>query len=95
MHQYRNHPVYGIAVPGPEKEWHCRGLIFEPEDKVTEIKRLESPDLTFTTTKKAEEHGLKLCRTWIDEQGAEANQASRWGHGLEAPTRHLKSDLDL
>jgi len=70
MHQYRNYPVYGIAVPGPEKEWHCRGLIFEPEDKVTEIKRLESPDLTFTTKKKAEEHALKLCRTWIDEQRA-------------------------
>ena len=68
MHQYRNYPVYGIAVRGPEKEWHCRGLIFEPEDKVTEIKRLESPDLTFTTKKQAEEHALKLCRTWIDEQ---------------------------
>ena len=37
---------------------------------MTEIKRLESPDLTFTTKKKAEEHALKLCRTWIDEQKA-------------------------
>ena len=73
MHQYRNHPVYGIAVPGPGKEWYCRGLIFEPDNKVTQIKRLESPDLTFTTKKKAEEHALKLCITWIDEQRAGAS----------------------
>jgi hypothetical protein len=68
MHQYKNHPVYAIAVPGHEKAWHCRGLIFEPEQKVNEIKRLECTDQTFTTKKKAEEHALKLCMTWIDEQ---------------------------
>jgi hypothetical protein len=72
MHQYKNHPVYGIAVPGPGKEWYCRGLIFEPEQKVTEIKRLECADLTFTSKKKAEEHALKLCMIWIDEQRVES-----------------------
>jgi hypothetical protein len=74
MHQYRNYPVYGIAVPGPGKRWGCRGLIFEPEHKVTEIKRLDGADLTFSTKKKAEEHALKLCRTWIDEQSVGINQ---------------------
>jgi hypothetical protein len=68
VHQYNNYPIYGIGVKGPGKEWHCRGLIFEPEDKVTEIKRLECAELTFATKKKAEAHALKLCRTWIDEQ---------------------------
>jgi hypothetical protein len=43
-------------------------LIFEPDEKVTEIKRLECADLTFTSKKKAEAHGLKLCRAWVDEQ---------------------------
>jgi hypothetical protein len=38
---------------------------------VTEIKRLECADLTFKTKKKAEEHALKLCMTWIDEQRVE------------------------
>jgi hypothetical protein len=68
MHQYKNHPVYGIAVPGPGKEWYCKGLIFEAEEKVKEIKRLECAQATFTTKKKAEEYALKLCITWIDEQ---------------------------
>jgi hypothetical protein len=76
MHQYKNYPVYGIAVPGPGKEWYCKGLIFEPEDKVTEIKRLESAPLSFTSKKKAEEYALQLCRTWIDEQTAESNQGN-------------------
>jgi hypothetical protein len=68
MHQYKSHPVYGIGIPGFKKEWHCRGLIFDPDDKVTEIKRLECGELTFATKKKAEEHGLELCEKWIDEQ---------------------------
>ena len=75
MHQYNNHPVYGVAVRGAGKEWHCRGLIFDPADKVTEIKRLECADLTFATKGKAQAHALKLCKKWIDEQsgGIESN----------------------
>jgi hypothetical protein len=68
MHQYKNHPVYGIAIRGPGNQWSCRGLIFEPDEKVREIKRLECADLTFTSKKKAEEHGLELCRAWINGQ---------------------------
>jgi hypothetical protein len=76
MHQYNNHPIYGIAVRGAGKEWHCRGLIFDPEDKVTEIKRLEPPELTFATKRKAQEHALKLCKKWIDEQRAGIESSS-------------------
>jgi hypothetical protein len=76
MHQYKNHPIYGIGIRGPERKWYCRGLIFNPEDKVTEIKRLECPELTFATKKKAEEHGLKLCEKWIDEQGGRSESSS-------------------
>ena len=68
MHQYNNHPIYGIGVRGPGKEWSCKGLIFDPDDKVTEIKSLELTELTFATKKKAEDHALKLCKIWIDEQ---------------------------
>jgi hypothetical protein len=68
MHQYKKHPVYVMAVPGPQKGWSGRGLIFEPEEKVTEIKRFECADLTFASKEKAEEHALKICKTWIDEQ---------------------------
>ena len=55
-------------MSGPENKWYGRGLIFDSEDQVTEIKRLERPELTFATKKKAEEHGLELCKAWIDEQ---------------------------
>ena len=68
MHQYNNHAIYGIAIRGAGKVWHCRGLIFDAEDKVTEIKRLECAELTFATKGKAEKHALKLCKKWIDEQ---------------------------
>ena len=68
MPQYNDYPIYGIGIRGPGKAWSCKGLVFDPEDKVTEIKSLERADLTFSNKKKAEDHGLKLCKTWIDEQ---------------------------
>ena len=76
MHQYNNHPIYGIGMSGPENKWYGRGLIFDSEDQVTEIKRLERPELTFATKKKAEEHALKLCKKWIDEQKSASDSSS-------------------
>jgi hypothetical protein len=74
MRPSKNHPIYGIAIPKPGKLWHPRGLVFAPDENATiEIKRLESTDLNFTTKKAAEEHGLNLCRTWIDGQSPESN----------------------
>ena len=77
MHQYNNHPIYGIGIRGPEKKWYGRGLIFDAEDKVTELKRLECPELAFATKKKAEEHALKLCKSWIEEQRGRIDSSSR------------------
>jgi hypothetical protein len=74
MRPYKNHPIYGIAIPKPGKLRHPRGLVFGPdENSTTEIKRLEATDLTFTTKKAAEEQALNLCRAWIDEQSSEYN----------------------
>jgi hypothetical protein len=74
MRPYKNHPIYGIAVPKPGKLWQARGLVFATDENSTiEIKRLESPDLTCTTKKAAEEQALNLCRAWIDEQSSESN----------------------
>jgi hypothetical protein len=72
MLQYKHHPIYGVAIPGPERGWHCRGLVFEPDEKVREIQRLECSDLTFRTKKKAEEYALGLCRAWIDAHMAKS-----------------------
>jgi hypothetical protein len=76
MHQYNGHPIYGIGIRGPAKKWHGRGLIFDAEDKVTEIKRLEGTESTFATEKKAQDHALKLCKEWIDEQKSGIDSSS-------------------
>ncbi|MGH7846093.1 MAG: hypothetical protein ACREQW_13115 [Candidatus Binatia bacterium] len=70
MTKYKGHPIYGIAVPAPEHRWCSRGLVFDRDlNQTIEIKRIDAPtDLTFKAKKQAEEHGLKLCRDWIDEQ---------------------------
>jgi hypothetical protein len=84
MHQYNNHPIYGIGIRAPEKKWYGRGLIFDAQDKVTEIKRLDGTEFTFATERKAEDHALKLCKEWIDEQksGIDSNSAPLKGGAL-------------
>jgi hypothetical protein len=69
MLHYKEHPINGIAVPQADGGWHCTGLVFEPEQKVTEIQWLKCTDLIFRTKKQAEEHALSLCRSWIDALG--------------------------
>ena len=86
MPQYNDHPIYGIGVRGTGKEWYCKGLIFDPDDKVTGIKSLECAELTFATKKKAEEHALKLCKIWIDEQRGKIEASSL------TPSASLKAD---
>jgi hypothetical protein len=74
MNRYKGHPIYGVAVPALEQGWCSRGLVFDRDlTRTMEIKRIESPaDLIFKARQKAEEHGLKLCRDWIDEQTSTA-----------------------
>ena len=76
MSKYKDHPIYGVGVRGSEREWRCRGLVFDSDDKVTEIKRLECAELSFATKSKAEAHALKLCKTWVDEQSGEIGSNS-------------------
>jgi hypothetical protein len=74
MNRYKGHPIYGIAVPALEQGWCSRGLVFDRDlTQTIEIKRIDSPaDLIFKARQQAEEHGLKLCRDWIDEQTSAA-----------------------
>ena len=78
MKQYKGHPIYGIAVPAPERRWCSRGLVFDSDlTQTVEIKRIASDtDLTFKAKQQAEEHGLKLCREWIDEQASARSDGS-------------------
>jgi len=74
MIHYKGHPIYGVAIPASESRWLARGLVFDPDlNQTIEIQRLQCPaDLTFKAKRQAEEHGLTLCRAWIDEQSSAA-----------------------
>jgi hypothetical protein len=66
MSRYKDHPIYGVAVPAPENQFYSRGLVFDRDlNQTIEIKRIESKR-TFKTKKQAEKHGLELCEEWID-----------------------------
>jgi hypothetical protein len=65
--QYRGHWVSGSSIA----EYHqdsCRavGLICVPtrHGSFVEIKRLEGP--RFDNREQAEDHGLQLCKEWLD-----------------------------
>jgi hypothetical protein len=68
MKKYKGHPIYGVAVPAPDHSWCSCGLVFDTDlTQTIEIKRIQSAaGLIFKAKQEAEEHGLKLCRDWID-----------------------------
>jgi hypothetical protein len=69
MNRYKDHPIYGVAVPAPENRWYSRGLVFDRDlNQTIEIKRIEPKRRTFKTKKQAEQYGLDLCRAWVDKQ---------------------------
>ena len=69
MNRYKDHPIYGVAVPAPEHRWSARGLVFDSDlNQTIEIKRIESNGRTFKTKKQAEQYGLDLCEAWIDKR---------------------------
>lgn len=74
MSQYKDHPIYGFAVYGGDDQWHCRGLVIDAGDKVTEIQKLSPAELSFKTEEGAKAHGLQLCKSWIDEQALASAQ---------------------
>ena len=69
MNQYKDHPIYGVAVPALEKRWYSRGLVFDRDlNQTIEIKRIDSTAVTLKTKKQAEKYGLELCKEWIDSK---------------------------
>jgi hypothetical protein len=71
MERYKGFLIGGSAIPifATEHDWCSQGTIFRASrrlDSIVEIKRIRGP--IFSSREAAEEHGLNLCKDWIDKQ---------------------------
>ena len=70
MERYRGFLIAGSAVPRFTRgfDWDSQGIIFRSGrfGSIVEIERIEGPIVNSKDA--AEEHGLKLCKDWIDNR---------------------------
>jgi len=67
---YKGYLIYGLAmlVHTNSREWYSQGEVcmLTPRNSLIEVKRISG--LIFGTEEEAKQHGLKLCKTWIDQR---------------------------
>jgi hypothetical protein len=69
MEQYKGFWIDGSAsATGSRTLWDSRGIILRPGrlGSIVEVKRIEGP--VFGSKEAAEEHGIQLCKEWIDKR---------------------------
>ena len=70
IERYKNFLISGSAVPTfvTGFDWYAQGTILRPGrlESIVEIKRIQGP--IFNSKEAAEEHGLQLCKDWIDKR---------------------------
>jgi hypothetical protein len=70
IERYKDFLITSTAVPTfvVRFEWYSQGTILRPGrlGSVVEIKRIRGP--IFNSKEAAEDHGLKLCKDWIDKR---------------------------
>ena len=70
MERYKGFLISGSAVPtfATGFDWYSQGTILRPGrlGSIVEVKRIEGP--IFNSKEAAEEHGLQLCKKWIDRR---------------------------
>src|SRR5262245_22595975 len=70
MERYRGFLIAGSAVPrfATGFDWDSHGIIFRSgrPGSTIEIKRIKGP--VVNSKDAAEEHGLKLCKDWVDDR---------------------------
>jgi hypothetical protein len=69
MTRYKDYPIYATTEPTNAGGWCAVGIVYAPGDDATiELKRLHTADvIIFASQEEAKEHGLGLCKTWIDD----------------------------
>ena len=70
IERYKGFLIDGSAVPtfATGFDWYAQGTILRPGrlGSIVEIKRIQGP--IFNSKEAAEEHGLQLCKDWIDKR---------------------------
>jgi hypothetical protein len=70
IERYKEFMITSSPVPtfATGFDWDSQGIIFRPGRlaSIVEIKRIEGP--IFNSKEAAEQHGLTLCREWIDKR---------------------------
>lgn len=70
IERYKDFLISGSAVPtfATGFEWHSQGIVLRPArlGSIVEVKRIQGP--IFNSKEAAEQHGLELCKDWIDKR---------------------------
>ena len=68
-HEYGGYIIGGWARPEVTKGFTSVGIVYERSQlgSIIQVQRIEG-DL-FGTEEQAEQHGVELCKDWIDKQG--------------------------
>ena len=96
MERYRGFLIAGSAVPrfATGFDWDSQGIIFRSgrPGSTVEIKHIKGPIVNSKDA--AEEHGLKLCKDWIDNR-LDRPQTRRYRSrgGKIVCDRHVVRDL--
>jgi hypothetical protein len=68
IQRYKNFLITSSALPtfATGFTWYSQGTVLRPGrfSSIVEVKRIDGP--IFNSKEAAEEHGLKLCKDWID-----------------------------
>jgi hypothetical protein len=70
IERYKDFLITSSAVPTfvTRFEWYAQGIVLRPARlrSIVEVQRIKGP--IFNSKEAAEEHGLKLCKDWIDKR---------------------------
>ena len=70
IERYKGFLITGSAEPtfATGFDWYSQGIILRPArlSSIVEVKRIQGP--IFNSKEAAEQHGLELCKSWIDKR---------------------------
>jgi hypothetical protein len=70
IERYKDFLITSSAVPtfAIGFDWYSQGIVLRPGrfSSIVEVKRIKGP--IFNSKEAAEQHGLELCKHWIDKR---------------------------